>query len=106
MKRTDEGQDPGADRQDARENRRALEHGSSNSTADYAVEGRPNPEDRFIDAPYARPAKPLAPDEKPDQLADKVAQTKDAEEARTDESVEESFPASDPPSFQPKRDGS
>lgn len=66
------------------ENRRALEHGSSNSTADYAVEGRPAPEDRFIDTPHARRVEPLAAGEKPDQLADKVAETEELEDAQED----------------------
>jgi hypothetical protein len=78
--------------------RRALEHGSSGSTADLAVEGRPRLQDRFIDAPYARPAEPLEDGETVDQLAEKKAVTGDAQEALIDESVEESFPASDPPS--------
>jgi hypothetical protein len=78
--------------------RRALEDGSAASTADFAVEGRPKLEDRFVDAPYARPAPRLADGEKPDQLAEKKRVTGDAREALIDEAVEESFPASDPPS--------
>ena len=42
--------------QDSSEQDGALEHGSSGSTADAAVEGRPSPETGSVDAPYARPA--------------------------------------------------
>ena len=80
--------------------RRAMEHGCSGSTADLAVEGRPRLEDRFVDTPYARPAEPLRDGEPLDQLAEKKAVVGDAREALIDESVEETFPASDPPSFQ------
>lgn len=49
------------------------------------------------DAPHARPAKrTLAEGETPDQLKTKNAE--DRQEALIDEGVEESFPASDPPS--------
>lgn len=49
------------------------------------------------DAAHARPAKrTLAEGEKPDQLKTKDAE--DRQEALIDEGVEESFPASDPPS--------
>ncbi|HSV02033.1 MAG TPA: hypothetical protein VLI41_02410 [Phenylobacterium sp.] len=78
---------------------RAFEHGSSGATADFAVEGRPRREDAAIEAPYARPAEPLADGECPDQLAEKRALAEDDLEARIDEASEESFPASDPPSF-------
>lgn len=83
------------------EKRRAFEHGSSGSTADLAVEGRPDLADRSVDAPYARPAPPIAPDEVNDQLADKVERAESRQDAEVDEAVEESFPASDPPSFTP-----
>jgi hypothetical protein len=86
------------ERAEGREQARALEHGSSGSTADLAVEGRPRLDDRFVDAPYARPAEPIAEGEKVDQLAEKKAVVGDAHEALIDEAVEESFPASDPPS--------
>lgn len=46
--------------------------------------------------PYARPARPLAQDEKPDQLADKEKEAEDRQEALLDEAVEETFPGSDP----------
>lgn len=83
--------------------RRALEHGSSGAAADVAVDGRPKLQDRFVDAPYARPAEPIG-DAAIDQLAEKKAVTGDAREALIDEAVEESFPASDPPSFQARGD--
>jgi hypothetical protein len=92
---------PAHDRKEA-EARRALEYGSSGSAADVAVDGRPRLEDRFIDTPYARPAEPV-PDGAPvDQLAEKKRLVGDDREALLDESVEETFPASDPPCFQPR----
>lgn len=92
-----------SDKDKERKARRAFEHVSSGSTADLAVEGRPDLAGRSADQPYARRAEPLAPDEKPDQLAAKVERAESREEARIDEGSEESFPASDPPSFQPSR---
>jgi hypothetical protein len=74
-----------------------FEHGSSGAVADEAVEGRPKRQDHFEDAPFARKAPPLPPDQPYDQLADKTAAVGDRTEAKTDEAVEESFPASDPP---------
>jgi len=64
--------------------------------ADAATEGEVRKEDLAADAPHARRVKPLKPGEVPDQLADKEAASEDREEARLDEGVEESFPASDP----------
>jgi len=46
--------------------------------------------------PYARRAKPLAKNEKPDQLADREACAEDRQEALLDEAIEETFPGSDP----------
>lgn len=83
--------------------RRAFEHGSSGATADFAVEGWPDLSERSTDTPHARPAAPLPSGAVPDQLAEKVQAVGGREEARIDESVEESFPASDPPSFQPRK---
>jgi hypothetical protein len=78
---------------------RAFEHGSSGATADFAVEGRPKREDAGVDAPASRPAEPVDPDQDLDQLAEKRALCEDDLETRVDEASEESFPASDPPSF-------
>lgn len=80
------------------EAQRAFQHGAGASAADAAVEGRVHLEDRFEDAPATRPAPPLADGEIPDQLADKARASGSHEEALIDEAVEESFPASDPPS--------
>lgn len=75
---------------------RAFSHGSSGAAADSAVEGKAKLEDRHIDTPHARPAKPLGEHEKPDQLAEKEKHSEDRQEALLDEGIEESFPASDP----------
>lgn len=79
-----------------------FEHGSSGATADYAVDGRVRPADRFTDAAPWRDAEAVPADAPSDQLAEKRQVTGDPDEARLDEMIEESFPASDPPSFQPK----
>lgn len=51
------------------------------------------------DAPPVRPAKRRIPDgEKPDQLKQHAREAENRQEALIDESVEESFPASDPAS--------
>ena len=83
-------------KQTEEEARRAFSHGSSGSTADMAVEGQVQREDRHIDTPHARPAKPLPEDGKHDQLADKKANAEDHQEALLDEAIEETFPGSDP----------
>jgi hypothetical protein len=68
-----------------------------------------NPADRISEAdvkaafdtgegPGARAVEPLAKDEVFDQLADWEEAAEDRQEALIDESLEESFPASDPPS--------
>jgi hypothetical protein len=81
---------------------RHFTHGSSASTADHAVEGSIAPEDRAVhasDTPHARMAdQPLKDDEKHDQLAAKEETAESRQEALLDEGIEESFPASDPPS--------
>ena len=78
---------------------RAFSHGSGGAAADSAVEGRAKLEDRHIDTPYARKAeRPLGDNEKHDQLAAKAQVSEDRQEALIDESLEESFPSSDPPS--------
>lgn len=50
------------------------------------------------DTPAMRRIKPLADDQTADQLARHVAHAEDRQEALIDESLDESFPASDPPS--------
>ena len=76
---------------------RHFTHGTAATTADMAVDGKVRPEDRHIDAPHARRAKhALKPGEKHDQLAEKVNQAEDRQEALLDEGLEESFPGSDP----------
>ncbi|MFN3512476.1 MAG: hypothetical protein ACK41C_05495 [Phenylobacterium sp.] len=75
-----------------------LVRGSSGPAADAAVQGKVRPEDRSVDGPSVRGAEPLGETEKPDQLADKAAAAESRQEALVDESIEESFPASDPPS--------
>lgn len=52
-------------------------------------------DDRDINAPFARKAEPATG--KPDQLKDKVSKSQSRQDALQDEAVEESFPASDPP---------
>lgn len=78
------------------EEARHFTHGSGGANADMAVEGEVRHEDRHIDVPHARPAEPLADDEKHDQLADKEAGAEDRQEALLDEAIEETFPGSDP----------
>ncbi len=48
------------------------------------------------DTPSTRLVEPTAPDDKVDQLAPKLNEAEDRQEALIDEGVEESFPASDP----------
>jgi len=79
------------------DDKRHFTHGTAASTADAASESKVRPEDRHIDAPHAREAKrPLADDEKHDQLAGKVSKSENRQEALLDEGLEESFPGSDP----------
>jgi hypothetical protein len=75
---------------------RRFTHGAGGAMADAAIEASPRHEDHTPDAPHSRPIEPLATNEKPDQLAAKEAASENREEARLDEGVEESFPASDP----------
>ncbi|MDZ4362383.1 hypothetical protein [Brevundimonas sp.] len=51
-------------------------------------------EDCDTETPHARPADRETG--KPDQLAPKLAQAEDRQEALVDEGIEETFPASDP----------
>jgi hypothetical protein len=80
------------------EEERHFSHGAGGAMADAATETSPRREDHLPDSPHTRPADPLKPNEKHDQLAAKEAASEDRDEARLDESLEESFPASDPPS--------
>jgi len=50
------------------------------------------------EGPHTRPAEPLAKGETHDQLAEREEDAEDRQEALIDESLDESFPASDPPS--------
>jgi hypothetical protein len=84
------------EKQTEEEAKRALILGSSGSTAGMAVEGSPNPEDRHIETPHARRAEPLPRGKKHDQLADKKAKAESHQDALLDESLEETFPSSDP----------
>lgn len=56
-------------------------------------------EDRDLEAPFARKAE--REHGKPDQLKERVRESGSRQDALQDEAVEESFPASDPPT--PKR---
>lgn len=85
-----------AHKQTEAEAKRAFAHGSSGSNADMAVEGVPQHEDRHIETPHAREAKPLPEGEKHDHLADKKAHAESHQEALLDEALEETFPSSDP----------
>ena len=77
---------------------RHFTHGAGGAMADAAPEGAPRPEDHRPDAPHSQQVRPLKEGEKHDQLADKEAAVGDRDEARLDEGIEESFPASDPTS--------
>lgn len=76
--------------------RRHFTHGAGGAMADAAPEGSPRHKDHLPGSRHMRRARPLAPGEVPDQLADKEAERGDRDEARLDEGVEETFPASDP----------
>ncbi len=95
---------PGLHSDKSKDKDRAFSHGSGGAAADSAVEGRPKLEDRHIQAPHSRKAKrPLAENEKHDQLAAKERHIRerhdeDRQEVLLDEGLEESFPSSDPPS--------
>jgi hypothetical protein len=66
--------------------------------ADAAADAAPRHQDHLPDSPHTQPAPPLGEHEKHDQLAEKTAVSESRKEARIDEGVEESFPASDPAS--------
>jgi hypothetical protein len=76
--------------------KRHFTHGSSGATADMAVEAEPIHEDRHIDVPHAREAKPLKDGEKHDHMAERAKKAGDRQEALLDEAIEETFPGSDP----------
>lgn len=81
------------------EERSFLEKGAGAAEADASAEVAPTAAERKVNAPHAKPARhSLGPEEKPDQLATKEKEAEDRQEALIDEGVEESFPASDPPS--------
>jgi hypothetical protein len=83
-------------KQSEEEEKRAFRHGSSGSTADLASGSPAKPEDRHVEAPASRPARPLPEGGKHDQLADRESQAEDRQEALLDEAIEETFPSSDP----------
>jgi len=78
------------------EDERAFTHGSGGANADMAVEAAPVHEDRHIDTPHAREAKPLKDGVKHDHLAERAKKAEDRQEALLDEAIEETFPGSDP----------
>lgn len=53
---------------------------------------------RKTEGPHAKRVKPLPEGEKPDQLGHCAEEAENRQEALVDEGVEETFPASDPPS--------
>jgi sporulation protein YlmC with PRC-barrel domain len=75
---------------------RHFTHGSGGAAADLAVAAGMTPEDRALDTPHSRRTEPPAEAEMVDQLAEKLEQAENRQEALLDEGVEESFPASDP----------
>lgn len=77
---------------------RHIVSGSGGAAADAAADGRHKKEDYQPNSPASRPAKALGENEKHDQLAEKEKHAEDRQEALIDESLEESFPSSDPPS--------
>lgn len=81
-----------------RETPRHFTHGSGGALADAAPDAEVHRQDHHVGAPHSRPARPLPAAEKPDQLAKKEAASESRDEARLDEAIEESFPASDAPS--------
>ena len=85
-------------RKEPKDAERHVVSGSGGAAADAAADGRPKMEDYQPNAPHSRPARPLSEDEKPDQMAEKEKHAEDRQEALIDESLEESFPSSDPPS--------
>ncbi|MGE5501618.1 MAG: hypothetical protein ACM3W4_06815 [Ignavibacteriales bacterium] len=66
------------------------------STADFAVDAKPDLKTGGADAPPTRHVEPLGENEKPDQMAEKEACAESRQEALLDEAIEETFPGSDP----------
>lgn len=65
--------------------------------ADAAVDGPGAAAgDHHPKAPHSRPAKSVAGEDKPDQLAGKLEAAESRQEALLDEAIEETFPGSDP----------
>jgi len=60
---------------------------------------RPTNDDHDADTPYARKVEQESG--KPDQLRDRLSESESRQDALQDEALEETFPASDPPT--PKR---
>ena len=84
-------------KQTDREAKRAFTHGSSGATADLASDPKKAiREQRAIETPATRPAKPMKEGEKIDHLAERAAEAEDRQEALLDEAIEETFPSSDP----------
>lgn len=79
---------------------RHFTHGTSAATADMAV-GEVRHADKPVDTPHSRPLEAPERGAKTDHLAGKLKSDEHRQEALIDEAVEESFPASDPPT--PKR---
>lgn len=73
---------------------RHFTHGTSAATADMAV-GEVRHHDKHLHD-HVRRTEPPKDGEKIDHLAEKPAHAESHEEARLDEGLEESFPASDP----------
>lgn len=83
-----------AHKQTEEQAKRAFTHGSSGSTADMASD--PQKAARHIEAPPTRRVERTPDGKKVDQMAERVAQAEDRQEALLDEAIEETFPGSDP----------
>ncbi|HYH21905.1 MAG TPA: hypothetical protein VD995_25140 [Azospirillum sp.] len=79
-----------------REDRGFLDRGGP-AAAD-AAPGKPRPDDASAEGRSFRRGEHIEREQKPDQLAEKDRNAETRQEALIDESVEETFPASDPPS--------
>ena len=84
-------------KQSEQEAERAFTHGSSGATADMASDPKCDiGEQRHVETPASRPAKPMAEGQKVDHMAEREAKAEDRQEALLDEAIEETFPGSDP----------